>query len=865
MTAAAGSASPAAPEPPDLRLLLPTAVVWAVTATVLGLGARERPYLIGGALLLAVAALLALRGVRRAGALVAAVLLAAGTAAAVTTLHTADLQRGPIPELARAAAAPPPADAPSVPAAPTAGPVPDPSRPSASAGPSSPAVPAGPSAPPVLTTVELTVTGDPEPRSSHTRGTTPGQALLVVEATVDRADGIRTHTPVTLIVRAQDTGAWGEVVPSTRLRTRARVLPPAEEYRSTAAALVVQGAPHLLAGPSAAQRAAARLRAGLRDASDHLPADPRGLLPGLVVGDTTRLPSEVADAFRATDLGHLTAVSGANLAIVLAVLTGASARASTAGRGGLAGLLGLPLRTTALLGAVLTVAFVTVCRPEPSVLRAAATGLVGLLALALGRPRQALPALAGAVLVLLLVDPYLARSFGFLFSVLATTGLLTLGPRWTAALRARGWPEWLAGAVGATAAAQALCAPATILLAPRISLVAVPCNLLAEAAVAPATLLGFATLAVAPLSLPAARLLADLAAVPTGWLVAVARHGAALPGAQLDWPAGLFGCALLALATLALVWAARPFGRRSRPRTLLAAVLLPALLIALLRPPPLVRLATGWPPEGWRLVMCDIGQGDMTVLPVPGRPGSAVVVDTGPDPAAADRCLRQLDITEVPLLILSHYHADHVEGLPGVLHGRAVGALQVTTLDQPPGERSRVLAWAAAEQVPVLPARQDERRTAGPGLSWQVLWPADPLGPSTPGANNASIALLVTAGEPPDALRIALLGDLEPPAQAALRARAGLPRVDVLKVAHHGSAHQDRELTAALRPRLALISCGEGNPYGHPSARTVAELTALGATVLRTDRAGAIAVLGTPATLHAVTRRAVSTPVGHGG
>ncbi|GAA3009769.1 hypothetical protein GCM10020229_21750 [Kitasatospora albolonga] len=828
------TATESAAPPPDLRLLLPTAVVWAVTATVLGLGPDHRPYLLGGALLLAGAAVLALRSPRRAGALLAAVLLAAGAAAAVTTLHTADLQRGPIPALAARAAGPAATDAPSAPA--------DPGH-----------VPSA-AVPPVLTAVELTVTGDPEPRSSHARGTTPGQALVVVEATVDRADGTRTRTPVTLIVRAQDAGGWQQVVPSTRLRTQARVLPAAEGYRSTAAALVVQGRPQLLEGPGTAQRVAARLRAGLRDASDHLPTDARGLLPGLVVGDTTRLPPELAEAFRATDLGHLTAVSGANLAIVLAVLTGASAAASTSGRGGLAGLVGLPLRTTALLGAVLTLAFVTVCRPEPSVLRAAATGLVGLLALATGRPRQALPALASAVLVLLLVDPYLARSFGFLFSVLATLGLLTLGPRWTAALRARGWPEWLAGAVGATAAAQALCAPATILLAPRISLVAIPCNLLAEAAVAPATLLGFATLVLAPLAPAPARFLADLAAVPTGWLAAVARRGAALPGAQLDWPGGLFGSLLLAVATLALVWAARPFGHRSRPRTLLAAVLLPALLLALLRPPSLVRMATGWPPEGWRFVMCDVGQGDMTVLPVPGQPGSAVVVDAGPDPTAADRCLRQLGVTAVPLLILSHYHADHAEGLPGVLRGRSVGALQVTTLDSPPGERARVLAWAAAAQVPVLTARQDERRTAAPGLSWQLLWPVEPLTPATPGANNASIALLATVGEPPEALRIALLGDLEPPAQAALRARAELPRVDVLKVAHHGSAHQDWELAAALHPRLALISCGEGNPYGHPSARTVAQLAALGATVLRTDRAGAVAVLGTRDTLHAVTR-----------
>lgn len=227
-----------------------------------------------------------------------------------------------------------------------------------------------------------------------------------------------------------------------------------------------------------------------------------------MVGDTSRLPGDLLDAFRATDMAHLVAVSGANLAIVLGVLLGAPSRAGTAERRGLAAAFGIPLRTTALLGTVVTLAFVTVCRPEPSVLRAAGTGLIGLLALATGRPRQAVPALAGTALLLVLLDPYLARSFGFLLSVLATTGLLVVGPHWAQRLRARGWPHHLAGAVAATAAAQALCAPVTVVLSGHISLVAVPCNLLAELAVAPATLLGFAVLVLDPLSCgpgPAAR------------------------------------------------------------------------------------------------------------------------------------------------------------------------------------------------------------------------------------------------------------------------------------------------------------------------------------------------------------------------
>ncbi|WP_344469734.1 ComEC/Rec2 family competence protein, partial [Kitasatospora kazusensis] len=733
---------------------------------------------------------------RHPAVLVAAALLSAAAGAVTTTLHTADLYRGPLPLLA--------------------------GRPN-----------------PELT-VELTVTGDPRTRTSASGGTAPGQSLLTVGATVDLVrlpeavppdpEQVRTRSPVLLLVRAQDAPAWQRMLPSTRLSADVRVLPAAPGSGGTVAAvLLVRGPPRQLAPPSLPQRLAGRLRAGLRAACDHLPPDTRGLIPGLVVGDTSRLPEELDDSFRATDLGHLTAVSGANLGIVLAVLIGSPGRAGAPGRAGLAGLLGLPLRTTALLGTLLTLAFVTLCRPDPSVLRAAATGLIAMLALATGRPRQALPALAGAVLVLVLLDPYLARSYGFLFSTLATAGLLVLAPGWTAALLARRWPHHLAAAVATTAAAQALCAPLTVLLAPRVSLVAIPCNVLAELTVAPVTLLGFAALLAGPVSAGAARFLVDLAALPTAWLVAVARHGAALPGAELELPSGLVGAALLALLTLALCWAARPLRTRRGParlpysgprhfgprhfgpgpsrgrrwlRAVSAVVAGLAVLAVLLRPPLLVRIVTGWPPPGWRLVMCDVGQGDMTVLPVTpsggGAPDSAVVVDAGPDPAAADSCLRALGITRVPLLIVTHFHADHAEGLPGVLRGRSVGALQVTTLDGPPGERARVLEWAGAARVPVIGARRGERRAAGPELSWEVLWPEEQPGRETPGANNSSVALLASVGPPSDALRIALLGDLEPPAQAALRARSPLPRVDVLKVAHHGSANQDWDSTGAL-------------------------------------------------------------------
>ncbi|MFH8979780.1 ComEC/Rec2 family competence protein [Streptomyces varsoviensis] len=742
------------------------------------------------------------QGVRVA---VAGVLLCAAAGAASAALHGADTRRGPLPGLARQY---------------------------------------GEAA------VELTVTGDPRVIRPRVRGAVMAAPGVMFEAEAGRVttvDGRTTVTraPVLVIVRqlgakARPSARWLGLLPSTGLRVRGQLAPPAREGERIAAVVRVGGGgpSRVIRPPTAAQRVAGRLRAGLRDATEGLAPDARALLPGLVVGDTARVSPELDAAFRATDLTHLLAVSGSNLTIILVLLIGPAHLAGRAERRGLAARLGVPLRATAWLGGGLTLAFVVVCRPDPSVLRAAACGLITLLAIGTGRRRTLLPALAGAVMLLVFYDPWLARSYGFLLSVLATAALLTIAPRWSAALRHRGLPPRAAEALAAAAAAQAVCAPVVVVLAARVSLVAVPCNLLAELAVGPATVLGFAALAVAPLALPAAAGLAWLAGWPAGWIAAVARTGAGLPGAEFGWPEGWGGGLLLAGATGAAVFV----GRRALHHPLLCAAVALLLLVAVVRPAPLTRAVTGWPPPGWRMVACDVGQGDALVLAA--GPGTAVVVDAGPEPRAVDRCLSDLGVETVPLLVLTHFHADHTEGLPGALRGRAVGAIETTTLEEPPEQVAAVRREAAAARVPVVAAVPGERRHVG-GLSWEVLWPPAAAGPAgaavEEGPNDASVTLLVRTG----GLTALLLGDLEPPAQQALlAAHPELTAVDVVKVAHHGSAYQDPELIRRVRPRLAVISCGAHNVYGHPAPRTVAALRSGGAAVLRTDTDGPVAVVG---------------------
>ncbi|MGX1883748.1 ComEC/Rec2 family competence protein [Streptomyces sp. NPDC055287] len=814
-----GASDPWQEGPSDLRLVPPALAAWGAAAVAVGASGRWTAWFsvvcVGvAATLLVVRALRERRGasVRRGLSVtaVAAAVLCAAAGATSAGLHAADVHRGPVPGLANQYA---------------------------------------------LVTAELTVTSDARTTRPRVRGDHTLPTALVLNADVTRVTRVTgrgrittdVRTPVLVIAPARGPAAarWQGLLPSTGLRITARLAPPTGGGgdRVAGALRVRDGdSPKTVRPPTAVQRTAGGLRAGLREATDGLSPDARALLPGLVVGDTSRVPPELQEAFEATDLTHLLAVSGSNLTIILVLLIGPPGTALRAERGGLAPRLGIPLRATALLGGALTLAFVVVCRPEPSVLRAAACGLITLLAIGTGRRRQLVPALAAAVLLLVLYDPWLARSYGFLLSVLATGALLTIGPRWSAALRRRGVPPRLAEVLAAAGAAQAVCAPVVAIMAARVSLVAIPCNLLAEFAVAPATVLGFAALAVAPVAMPVAELLARCAGWPAGWIASVARTGAALPGAEADWPGGWRGGLLLAAVTVVAVFAARRLLRH--PWLSAACALL--LVLAILRPAPLTRIVTGWPPPGWRFAMCDIGQGDASVLAA--GEGTAVVVDAGPDPQRVDRCLRALGVTRVPLVLLTHFHADHVAGLPGVLRGRSVGEIRTTTLQEPPEQSAFVRRTAAAARVPLLEAAPGERRRIG-SLSWRALWPQPFPVPVPEGPNDASVTLLVRSG----ALTLLLLGDLEPPAQQALlRAHPTLRPVDVLKVAHHGSAYQDPALLARARPRLALVSCGRDNSYGHPSPRTLTALRTGGATVLRTDTDGAIAVTGDGPGLRAV-------------
>jgi competence protein ComEC len=657
-------------------------------------------------------------------------------------------------------------------------------------------------------------------------------AYVVVRLRVDEITGRGATTSVASPVLVIADPVWLRVSLGDRVLATG-LLQPAQGS-DLAGVLIARGPAEVLSRAHVVDRSVAHVRSSLTEAASVLPEAERALVPALVDGDDSQMPEDVATDFRTTGLTHLLAVSGANFTLMLGFLL-VSAR-----------WCGVRGRWLLVVGAAGVVFFVLLARPEPSVLRAAAMGTVGLVGLSAGGRRRGARALCIAVAGLVLVDPWLARSVGFLLSTVATAGILLLAPRWRDGL-ARWMPRPLAEAIAVPLAAQLACTPAIAAISGQVSIVAVVANMVVAPAVGPTTLLGLVAGLLAIVSDGLGHLVGYAAGVPAWWIVSVAQLGAGLAGASMTWPVGAVSLTALTL----IVGGSLPVISRMvshRGPCLACAGLLVVVIVQPIGRP-------GWPPGDWLMVMCDVGQGDAMVLNA--GHGTAVVVDTGPDPSVVDGCLDRLGIDRVPLVVLTHFHADHTSGLPGVLDGRTVDEVQVSPLADPPDQAAAVTRWAAEVAVPVSVAVTGERRQVGQ-LSWEVLGPIDVPYAATEGVgsegsapNNASVVMLVEVRD----RRLLLTGDAEPEEEDDILDSGAELQVDVLKVAHHGSANQEPDFVFASGAPLAVISVGEGNDYGHPSAATLGLLRRLGAQVYRTDLHGDIAIVERAGQLAVVTSK----------
>lgn len=660
--------------------------------------------------------------------------------------------------------------------------------------------------------VEFVAVIDSEPSEQQRRGFggLEVQPVVIARATLTTvstgSDVWHTSMPVTLQWNPDDTRhVVGEQVSG-------RSIPRADDIASRSAYWIrVQGALEVERRESRGAWLATQVRNGLaRVTHAESAGDGAALLPGLVLGDTRAQSSRLMEDLRLSGLSHLTAVSGANLAIVVAALMWMLQRSRVRAR----------YRYLLILFGICS--FVVVVQPQPSVVRAAMMGGISVIALASGSPRASASTLWLSIVLLLVVDPFLAWQWGFVLSVVATAGLIVVSPH----LRPWLGDGWWSGALAVTLSAQLATFPVLLAMGRPPTWLSIPANLICEPLVAPATVSGFL-----------AAILAGLSLVPNGVLSSSALAAArvvAWPGVRLAdviaWVAhrgvstpfavapvqSLLGLFVVVCSVVLLL--------RLRIRRRIWAALLVACVVFTTWFPDGIRQGA---PKDWWYAMCDVGQGDSSVV----NAGEAVIViDAGPDPVAERRCLRRLGVRHVAAFIVTHFHADHVEGVSGLVQGASIDAAYSTPIHEPLIEWQRV---ESALQRPLQPLQAGDRLSIA-DVQISVLWPD--VQATTGEPNNSSLVLDIERG----GIHLLVTGDADPAAQAALR----LPvrGYAVLKVPHHGSRFQDDNFAGRVAPALALVSVGAGNDYGHPAKSTMDAYRRAGIPTLRTDQLGTIAV-----------------------
>ena len=555
-----------------------------------------------------------------------------------------------------------------------------------------------------------------------------------------------------------------------------------------------------------------RLRAHIGETlARGLDGERRAILAGIVLGEDEGLSDELRESFRASGLYHLLAVSGQNIAFIaggvllVAWLVGASRLLAEVGI------------LAAIAGYVLAVGW------QPSVVRAGVAGALASLAWLASRPRDRWYFLLVGAIVLLAWNPYTLLEPGFQLSFAAVASIFVAVPLLRRRLDGYPVPAALADVVAVSTACGLATAPVLLLHFGTVPVFSVLANALAVVVVGPLLGMGLIAAAVAPVAPAAAATTAWLAGWLAAYLAGVARVVGGLPFAEVSTRTVVAVTAAIAAAT----WAVKRVSPRARRRAAVFAAA-PLLVLVAWRLWPEPGLP---PPRGLRISFLDVGQGDAVLLQVP---QGAVLVDQGPPEARVGRLLARLGVRRLTALVQTHPQRDHIGGAADVLRRIPVGVVLDPRLRVGSPDEEAALREARRRRVRVVAARAGQVYRLGK-LRLRVLWPD---GPGPPGAdpNLYAIVLLASYG----AFDALLTADAESPVTLPLRP----PAAELLKVAHHGSADDLLpSLLARVRPRVAVISVGAGNDYGHPAPSTLAALDAArGLDVFRTDVDGTVVV-----------------------
>ena len=579
-----------------------------------------------------------------------------------------------------------------------------------------------------------------------------------------------------------------------------------------------------------------------------IPAPAGGFAAAIVVGLRERVDERLADAFTATGLGHVVALSGWNVAITMAVADRALRR--------------LPPRRRRWSLIIIALLYGLLAGASASVIRASVMSAAALVAAAGGRRGAGAVALAHAALALLILDPSIAYDAGFRLSALATAGLLAksadwsrvaiqLTPRLPRPLQ-RPWSV-IAEDVAVSFAAQAATIGVVIALFGRVALWSIPLTLLIAPLIPAAT--GAALLAilageVAPYLAGPLSLIPSALALPASALFRtaawIAEAGAQLPLTDLVVPRHATFAVGAALSLIGLVAlsrrAASPSEQSAEPKIGISGRVSAAGGVVILLVSSLLSSGSAAAPGSLRISVLDVGQGDAILVELQGR---RMLIDGGPDPA---RLSVELDALipswdrKIDVLVASHPHEDHLAGLPRLLDRYQIRSIL--------GAETRGGGPASASWSELLLNRQVTYHTVATGTAFmlgsarlEVLWPdqaALKYEPADGGSalNNRSIVLRLDVS----GFSALFTGDIESNVDALIARRLEGP-VDMLKAPHHGSATaSSRTLLQAADPRLSVISVGEKNSYGHPASATIDRLGERGGAVLRTDLDGTVSV-----------------------
>lgn len=635
--------------------------------------------------------------------------------------------------------------------------------------------------------VEGVVTSDPTRTLSRvigSRETSPRFSFLLraesMSAGANRERVYNLRIPIRVIATEKL-----EFIPGEKVKILGTLIK--SEERKVAGLLLAQSGEAISLFRPNLQGALEGLRTKLRVSASMIGGDAASLLPGLVIGDTSLQTPEFSKLMIGAGLSHLTAVSGANFAIISAFIFALLGQFITNRR--------IQLVVTFLV----LIIYVILARPTPSVVRAATMVAIYLFAKFSGKRTLAANTLAIAVSAILLINPYLAFEPGFILSVLATTGLIFLAPK--IAERIPG-PRVIGELISIPTSATLLCAPYILFMSGRLNLGTIVLNVLVAPVIPLVTIFAFiAMLLIYPFEF-LATLMLKAANIGTNWIVAMAQLSDLFPNIMTS------SLTVLLLAGSFLV--IRAFGAN---RYLLVLLILLSFS---------VNQRVIFPGNEWRIGQCDVGQGDALLINLGNS--SAILFDAGPDVSKLQQCLREFKVKKLPLVVVSHAHADHYAGLKG-LSGVTIGEIWSNRAEVDFTARSVREVRAGFE------ARIGE-------VELKILWPQTGAelfqsisGDGSPENNRSVVSLVEVEGR-----RLLVTGDIEPGSQAEIL--EALPELDFIKVPHHGSRFQNLDLFRGAE--LFLISVGK-NSYGHPDSGLIAHLEELG-QVFRTDLDGAIAI-----------------------